>query len=96
MLWKYVWLCKIIEGLIQVNDRQVSNRTSFIKSRLKQTARQIYQVPYKGGLAPYLGDLVDVKELGKLYAEHVCGQSDGPPPSLTDLNEPGSSPTTED
>lgn len=47
-------------------------------------------------LLAYLGHLVDVKELGKLDAEHVCGQSDDAPPSLTNLPEPGSSSTTED
>lgn len=39
---------------------------------------------------------MDVKELGQLDAEHVCGQSDGTPPSLTHLPEPGPSPPTED
>lgn len=47
-------------------------------------------------LIPYLGHLVDVKELGKLDAEHFRGESDGTPPSLTNLNEPGSPPTTAD
>lgn len=47
-------------------------------------------------LPEHLGDLVDVKEFGKLDAEHVCGQSDGTSPFLTDFPESGSSPTTED
>lgn len=43
-----------------------------------------------------LGDLVDVKELGEFDAEHVCGESDSTPPSLTHLPQPGPSSTTED
>lgn len=54
-------------------------------------------VPRDDAVLPeHLGDLVDVKELGKLDAEHVCGQSDGTPPSLTDFNEPGSPAATQD
>lgn len=47
-------------------------------------------------LPEHLGDLVDVKKLRKLDAEHVCGQSDGTSPSLANLPESGTSPTTED
>lgn len=39
---------------------------------------------------------MDVKELRKLEAHHVGGQSDGPPPSLAHLPEPGSPPAAED
>lgn len=65
---------------------------------IKQTDRPVKHLLnlVEASLIPYLGDLVDVKELGKLEAEHVCGQSDGAPPSLTNLNQPGSSPTTAD
>lgn len=47
-------------------------------------------------LPEHLGDLVDVKELRKFEAKHVCGKPDGTPPSLTNFPEPGSPPTAED
>lgn len=37
----------------------------------------------------HLGDLVDVQELGKPDAEHVCGQPDGTSALLINLAEPG-------
>lgn len=37
----------------------------------------------------HLGDLVDVQELGKPDAEHVCGQPDGLPPLLVNFHQPG-------
>lgn len=54
-------------------------------------------VPRDDAVLPeHLWYLVSIKDLRKLDAEHVCGQSDGAPPSLTNLPEPGTSPTAED
>lgn len=52
--------------------------------------------PGEASVLPYLGDLVDVEERGQLDAEHVRGQPDGAPPSLTNLPEPGAAPPAED
>lgn len=38
---------------------------------------------------------MDFKDLGQSDAEHLCGQSDGAPPSLTHLPEPGAPAATQ-
>lgn len=79
--WKFGWLPKL-------SRKDICQQQFEILQNSLKTEQLFFH--------PYLWDLVDVKKLRELDAEHVCGQSDGSPPSLTHLPQPGLPPLAED